>query len=114
MSKTLVIAEKPSVGRDIAAALPGAFAKNEAYLESGEYVITWAVGHLVELAQPEDYDEKLKKRRMAGPPTGPEDLRPKPRNAQPKKHPTALPQPLPRHAIDQVLNASHACPPRAP
>src|SRR5919109_3653611 len=75
MSKTLVIAEKPSVGRDIAAALPGAFAKNETYLESDEYVITWAVGHLVELAQPEDYDEKLKKWRMAAQPHCPDRFR---------------------------------------
>ena len=44
--KTLIIAEKPSVGRDLAAALPGAFQKEETHLESDEYVITWAVGHL--------------------------------------------------------------------
>ena len=46
VSKTLVIAEKPSVARDIAAALPGAFAKHEGFLESDEWVITYAVGHL--------------------------------------------------------------------
>jgi DNA topoisomerase-3 len=60
MGKTLVIAEKPSVGRDLAAALPGSFVKHDAYLESDDYVVTWAVGHLVELAQPEDYDERFK------------------------------------------------------
>src|ERR671933_307499 len=49
MGKTLVIAEKPSVGRDIAAALPGAFAKQDEYLESDEYVITWAAGREGEL-----------------------------------------------------------------
>jgi len=52
MGKTLVIAEKPSVGRDLAAALPGTFAKSEGSLESDDYVITWAVGHLVQLADP--------------------------------------------------------------
>jgi DNA topoisomerase-3 len=61
MGKTLIVAEKPSVGRDLADALPGTFVKHEGYLESGEHVITWAIGHLVELAEPEDYDEKLKK-----------------------------------------------------
>ena len=49
MSKTLVIAEKPSVGRDLTKALPGAFAKHEGYLESDAHVVTWAVGHLVQL-----------------------------------------------------------------
>ena len=58
MSKTLVIAEKPSVGRDLASALPGTFEKAETHLESDDYVITWAVGHLVELAEPDDYDER--------------------------------------------------------
>src|SRR5438874_3513704 len=108
MSKTLVIAEKPSVGRDIAAALPGAFAKNETYLESDEYVITWAVGHLVELAQPEDYDEKLKKWRMADLPIVPEDFRLKPRDAKSKKQLTAIRKLLERDDVDRVVNACDA------
>ena len=53
MGKTLVIAEKPSVGRDLARVLPGTFAKHDGWLESDDYVITWAVGHLVQLAEPE-------------------------------------------------------------
>src|SRR5436853_3655129 len=108
MGKTLVIAEKPSVGRDIAAALPGAFAKNETYLESDEYVITWAVGHLVELAQPEDYDEKLKKWRMADLPIVPEDFRLKPRDAKSKKQLTAIRKLLEREDVDRVVNACDA------
>jgi DNA topoisomerase-3 len=108
MGKTLVIAEKPSVGRDIAAALPGAFAKNETYLESDEYVITWAVGHLVELAQPEDYDEKLKKWRMADLPIVPEDFRLKPRDAKSKKQLTAIRKLLERDDVDRVVNACDA------
>src|SRR5256714_2433584 len=108
MSKTLVIAEKPSVGRDIAAALPGAFAKNEAYLESGEYVITWAVGHLVELAQPEDYDERLKQWRMADLPIVPEDFKLKPRDAKSKKQLTAIGRLLERDDVDQVGTACEA------
>ena len=56
MAKTLVIAEKPSVGRDLTRALPGAFPKHEGYLESDQHVVTWAVGHLVQLAEPDEYD----------------------------------------------------------
>ena len=82
MSKTLVIAEKPSVGRDLANALPGAFAKDDAYLESDDYVVTWAVGHLVELAEPDDYDERLKKWRMADLPIIPDEFKLKPRDAK--------------------------------
>src|SRR5256714_1558624 len=108
MGKTLVIAEKPSVGRDLASALPGAFAKNDAYLESDEYVITWAVGHLVELAQPEDYDEKLKKWRMADLPIVPEDFRLKPRDAKSKKQLTAIRKLLERDDVDRVINACDA------
>src|SRR5437764_1370028 len=51
MSKTLVIAEKPSVGRDLARVLPGPFEKKEGYLESPEHVVTWAVGKLEQAAR---------------------------------------------------------------
>jgi len=47
MSKTLLIAEKPSVGQDLARVLPGPFANSEGLLEGPEHVVTWAVGHLV-------------------------------------------------------------------
>ena len=60
MSKTIVIAEKPSVGRDLARVLPGPFAKQEGYLEGPGHVLTWAVGHLVQLAEPDEYDPKYK------------------------------------------------------
>ncbi len=56
MAKTLVIAEKPSVARDLATVL-GQFQKRRGYLENQQYLITWAVGHLVGLAEPEDYDQ---------------------------------------------------------
>src|SRR3954451_10548383 len=74
VSKTLVIAEKPSVGRDLAAALPGSFksSKDKSHIEGEDYVITWAVGHLVGLAPPDEYDPKLKKWRFADLPILPE------------------------------------------
>lgn len=58
----LVIAEKPSLGRDIADALPGsAKGGDRRYIEKGEYVVTWVFGHMLTLKEPEDYDKKYKK-----------------------------------------------------
>jgi DNA topoisomerase III len=59
MKKTLVLAEKPSVGRDIARVL-NCKKKGNGYFEGDKYIVTWALGHLVTLADPEVYDEKLK------------------------------------------------------
>lgn len=59
MEKTLILTEKPSVANDIAAAM-GGFEKKEDYFESDNAFITWAVGHLVTLAEPEDYDKGFK------------------------------------------------------
>jgi len=57
--KTLVIAEKPSVGRDIGRVL-GCRGSGQGAMEGGQYVVTWALGHLVTLADPEKYDAKYK------------------------------------------------------
>jgi len=78
MSKTLVIAEKPSVGGDLARVLPGVFAKHEGYLESDDRIVSWAVGHLVTLADPEDYDPKWKRWSMRTLPILPERFALKP------------------------------------
>ncbi|MBQ3422854.1 MAG: DNA topoisomerase III, partial [Romboutsia sp.] len=59
MKKVLVLAEKPSVGRDIARVLDCKIEKN-GYIEGSKYVVTWALGHLVTLADPESYDNKYK------------------------------------------------------
>jgi len=59
MSKTLIITEKPSVAKDIAKVL-GKFANRKEFLENDKYYITWAIGHLVTLAEPEDYEKKYK------------------------------------------------------
>jgi len=108
MAKTLVIAEKPSVGRDLAAALPGTFAKSEGSLESDDYVITWAVGHLVQLADPEEYDEKFKKWRMADLPIVPEEFHLVPRDAKSKKQLNLILKELKREDVDLVINACDA------
>ena len=59
MKKILVLAEKPSVGRDIARVLGCKNDKN-GYIEGSKYIVTWALGHLVTLADPENYDDRYK------------------------------------------------------
>ncbi|MGG2200192.1 MULTISPECIES: type IA DNA topoisomerase [Paenibacillus] len=59
--KTLIIAEKPDMGRNIAAAIDPKAKNHRSYLEGEQYIITWAIGHLVGLAEPDAYDEKYKK-----------------------------------------------------
>lgn len=63
MSKTVVLAEKPSVGRDIARVL-NCQKKGNGYLEGSKYIVTWALGHLVTLADPEMYEDKWKTWRL--------------------------------------------------
>lgn len=60
MAKSLIITEKPSVAQEFARIL-GVSGRNDGYIENNEYVITWCVGHLVEMVYPEVYDEKYKK-----------------------------------------------------
>src|SRR4051794_21931676 len=108
MGKTLVIAEKPSVGRDLARVLPGAFAKHEGYLESPDHVITWAVGHLVQLAEPEEYDAKFKKWKMADLPIVPDDFRLVVRDERSQKQMTVIKKLLGRADVDEVVNACDA------
>lgn len=71
--KTLVIAEKPSVGRDIARVLHCS-GKSKAYMEGDRYVVTWGLGHLVELVDPEGYDKKYKEWKMENLPIMPEKM----------------------------------------
>jgi DNA topoisomerase-3 len=123
--KTLIIAEKPSVGRDIAGALDGVFQKrtladlspkakksgkdDPTFLESDDYVITWAVGHLVQLAEPEEYDEKWKKWRMADLPIVPPDgFKLVPRDAKSKKQLKLVATLLNREDVEHVINACDA------
>ena len=61
MGKNLFIAEKPSVAREFAAALKLNMNSREGYLEGGEAIVTWCVGHLVTMSYPEAYDEKYRR-----------------------------------------------------
>ncbi|HDR7793267.1 TPA: DNA topoisomerase III [Bacillus luti] len=74
MSKSVVIAEKPSVARDIARVLK-CDRKGNGYLEGSKYIVTWALGHLVTLADPESYDVKYKKWNLEDLPMLPERLK---------------------------------------
>ena len=106
--KTLVIAEKPSVGRDLARVLPGPFAKHEGYLEGPEHIISWAVGHLVQLAEPDEYDPKFKRWRMADLPIVPERFRLVVRDERSKKQMSVVTTQLHRDDVSEVINACDA------
>src|SRR6476661_2214646 len=115
MSKTLVIAEKPSVGRDLARVLPGPFEKKsspgektERYLEGPDHVISWAVGHLVQLAEPDEYDDKYKKWRMADLPIVPSRFKLVVRDERSQKQMAVVRQLLRRDDVDLVINACDA------
>ncbi|KAF5051090.1 DNA topoisomerase 3 [anaerobic digester metagenome] len=73
MGRILVVAEKPSVARDIAKTL-GAGQKGDGCLLGEKYVVSWAIGHLVTLAEPEEYGEKFKKWSFASLPIIPEEM----------------------------------------
>src|SRR3954447_26008633 len=109
MAKTLVLAEKPSVGRDLTRALPGQFAKHEGYLESDSHVITWAVGHLVQLAEPDEYDPKFKKWRMVDLPIVPDEFRLELRDEQrSRKQMSVITRLLQRKDVEEIVNACDA------
>jgi DNA topoisomerase III len=110
MAKTLVIAEKPSVARDLASALPGSFpqSKDKTHLVGDEYVITWAVGHLVGLAEPDAYDPKLKKWRYADLPILPDKFKLVPNDERAKKQLNAIHKLMKDDEIETIVNACDA------
>ena len=61
MGKTLIIAEKPSVAGDIVKALPGTFKRSKTHYESNDYIVSYAIGHLVSIGFPEEIDPKFQK-----------------------------------------------------
>lgn len=74
MSKALILAEKPSVGKDIAKAL-GLSSSKDGYIEGKDYIVTWAMGHLVTLAAPEEYKPEYKEWKMELLPMIPERMK---------------------------------------
>jgi DNA topoisomerase III len=73
--KTLVIAEKPDMGRNIAAVIEPKAVNKRSFLEGENYIITWAIGHLIGLAEPDLYDEKYKKWRFGDLPIIPDTFK---------------------------------------
>ncbi len=108
MAKTLIIAEKPSVGRDLTRVLPAPFTKGEGFLEGPEHIVTWAVGHLVQLADPDEYDDRFKKWRMADLPIVPDRFRLVVRDERSKKQMNVVNRQLARDDVDLVVNACDA------
>ncbi len=76
--KQLILAEKPSVGRDIVNAIGGSFTKRDGYFENDQYIVSWAIGHLVELFEPEDYNPSLKRWQLSTLPIIPDSFQLKP------------------------------------
>ena len=104
--KKLVIAEKPSVARDLARVL-GKVAKKDDFYENDEWIIDCAVGHLVELFMPDDFDKKLKSWKLANLPIIPPEFKLKP-IANNKKKFQQLKKQLKRKDIEVVINACDA------
>lgn len=74
MAKILVLAEKPSVGREIARVM-GCRRNADGYIEGDRYIVTWALGHLVTLADPDVYDKKYEKWDMQDLPMLPKNMK---------------------------------------
>ncbi|CAB5030878.1 unannotated protein [freshwater metagenome] len=115
MGKTLIIAEKPSVGEDLARVLPGPFKKKAGTgekrsraLEGPDHIISWAVGHLVSLADPDQYDEKFKKWRMADLPIVPTKFKLEVRDERSQKQMKVVREYLRSDEVDLVVNACDA------
>ncbi|MCB9685119.1 MAG: DNA topoisomerase III [Alphaproteobacteria bacterium] len=106
MGKRLVITEKPSVARDIAAAL-GGFTEHDDVLESEDYVVTSAVGHLLELAEPQDYSPEFRSWSIKNLPIVPETFQIKPREGQ-KKRLDQIKKLGKRKDVDGLINACDA------
>ena len=115
MAKTLVIAEKPSVGQDLARVLPGPFQKHAGagertarWLEGPEHVVTWAVGHLVQLAEPDEYDDRFKKWRMSDLPIVPRRFKLVVRDERSQKQMSVVRDLLRRDDVERIVNACDA------
>ncbi|MDR2721195.1 MAG: DNA topoisomerase 3, partial [Puniceicoccales bacterium] len=104
--KKLVIAEKPSVAVDLAKAL-GKLKKTDTCHENDQYIVSWAVGHLVELFMPEDIDPQLKRWSLKSLPIIPQNFGTKPIEKT-KKRFSELKQLLKRDDVDELINACDA------
>lgn len=100
----LIIAEKPAVAKAISAVIPGAGRSGRGYIEKGDYTITWAMGHLLQLKDPEDYDPSYKKWSLEALPLYFHDWGVKPSSQEGRKEQLELIGHLLKQA-DQVIHA---------
>ena len=107
MSKTLVITEKPSVAMDIAKVLGDNFTRKDGYLEGDSKILSWAVGHLVGLALPEEYNPKYEKWEMEDLPIIPIQFILKPKSSTAKQL-NVLKTLLKRDDVTNIINACDA------
>ncbi len=107
MGKTLIIAEKPSVAADIVKALPGSFKKTKTHYEASDYIVSYAIGHLVSIAYPEDIDPAFKKWSLDNLPILPEAF---PLNVLPntRSQYNALSKLIRRRDVDVIVNGCDA------
>ncbi|WP_075618446.1 DNA topoisomerase III [Paenisporosarcina indica] len=106
MSKSLVLAEKPSVARDIARVL-GCHKKGNGFLEGTQYIVTWALGHLVTHADPEQYDNSYKEWKLEDLPILPQPFKLVPIK-QTMKQFNAVKAQLNRQDVNQIIIATDA------
>lgn len=106
MQKSVVLAEKPSVARDIARVLK-CNKKGQGYLEGDRYIVTWALGHLVTLAEPEQYDNKYKTWNLNDLPMLPKDLKLTVIRQSGKQY-NAVKQQLHRKDVNEIIIATDA------
>ena len=102
----LVITEKPSVAQTVAKVI-GAYKREDGYIEGSGYIVSWCVGHLVELAQPQDYNEKYEKWRFSDLPILPESWKTVVSSATKKQY-GVLKKLMHREDVDAVINACDA------
>lgn len=102
----LVIAEKPSVGKAIAKVL-GANKSNDGYVEGNGYIVSWCVGHLVQLINPDEYDEKFKKYSFDTLPIIPDDFKFKISDSTVKQY-NVLKNLMFRSDVDELVCATDA------
>lgn len=107
MGKTLIIAEKPSVAADIAKALPGKLKKTKTHYENDDYIVSFALGHLVSIAYPEQIDPRFQKWNLDNLPILPDEF---PLTVLPetKSQFTALSKLIRRRDVSTIVNGCDA------
>lgn len=107
MGKTLIIAEKPSVAADIVKALPGKFTRTKTHYESDRYLVSYALGHLVSIAYPEEIDPRYQKWTIDNLPVLPDEF---PLTVLPetKSQFNALSRLIRSREVDVIINACDA------